>query len=283
MKELIKHIRKAGRMSQEQFAAALGTTALSVIRWENGKAIPNRMAQSNIYEFCKNKGIDPTPLILSEPDTSFENGTLTLYHGSKRGISGKIAPISREECDFGKGFYMGTMKLQPLSLICNEESPVLYTVRLETSGLRIINIGMDIDWAMIIAYNRKEMESAKGTPIYEKYATMLSGYDIAVGYIANDRMYTELSRFFNRTLTDTALINCLSALDLGRQYVALTEKACSQIEVIEEKKLSRLETSLIKDISTKRRKEGISLAEEIELKYRREGRFFDEILKGDVL
>lgn len=30
--------------------------------------------------------------------------TITLYHGSKTGIRGSIAPISREHCDFGKGF-----------------------------------------------------------------------------------------------------------------------------------------------------------------------------------
>ena len=30
----------------------------------------------------------------------------------------------------------------------------------------------------------------------------------------------------------------------------------------------------------KRRKEGIALADEIEVKYRREGKFFDEILGG---
>lgn len=44
---------------------------------------------------------------------------VTLYHGSRSGIRGAIAPISRERCDFGKGFYMGTDKSQPLTLICN--------------------------------------------------------------------------------------------------------------------------------------------------------------------
>ena len=35
---------------------------------------------------------------------SFENmkEVVTLYHGSKSGIRGSIAPISRERCDFGK-------------------------------------------------------------------------------------------------------------------------------------------------------------------------------------
>lgn len=33
--------------------------------------------------------------------------TVILYHGSKSGIHGSIAPVSRKQCDFGKGFYMG--------------------------------------------------------------------------------------------------------------------------------------------------------------------------------
>ena len=168
-----------------------------------------------------------------------------------------------------------------MTLICNEDKPKFYTVELDITGLKVLNVEIGMDWAMLIAYNRKEMESAKGTAIYEKYAHMADGYDIIIGYIANDRMYTELSRFFNKTLTDVALINCLSALDLGKQYVAISEKACKQIEILKEEPLSNLELSLLKDMSAKRRKEGIALAEEIEVKYRREGKFFDEILKGE--
>ncbi|MFR1077887.1 DUF3990 domain-containing protein [Enterocloster sp.] len=40
---------------------------------------------------------------------------VTLYHGSKSGLCGAIAPISRKHCDFGKGFYMGTDRTQPLT------------------------------------------------------------------------------------------------------------------------------------------------------------------------
>lgn len=36
------------------------------------------------------------------------NEIVTLYHGSKSGIKGNIAPVSRNRCDFGQGFYMGT-------------------------------------------------------------------------------------------------------------------------------------------------------------------------------
>lgn len=281
MKNLIKAIRSAANMNQEQFASALGTTTLSINRWENGKTLPNRMAQTQIYNFCREREIDVVELIIETKAYSNADNKLVLYHGSKKGIDGDISPISRNECDFGKGFYMGTNTLQPLTLVCNEDKPKFYTVELDMTGLKVLTVEIGMDWAMLIAYYRKEMESAKGTPIYEKYAHMADGYDVIIGYIANDRMYTELSRFFNKTLTDVALINCLSALDLGKQYVAISDKACKQIKVIKEETLSQLELALLKDMSAKRRREGIALAEEIEVKYRREGKFFDEILKGE--
>ena len=281
MKDLIKAIRFAANMNQEQFASALGTTPLSINRWENGKTLPNRMAQTQLYNFCREHAIDVAQLIIATKAYGDTDNKLVLYHGSKKGIVGDIAPISRNECDFGSGFYMGTNTLQPLTLVCNEDKPKFYTVELDMTGLKVLTVEIGMDWAMLIAYYRKEMESAKGTPIYEKYAHMADGYDVIIGYIANDRMYTELSRFFNRTLTDVALINCLSALDLGKQYVAISEKACKQIKILKEEPLSQLELSLLKDMSAERRKEGIALAEEIEVKYRREGKFFDEILKGE--
>jgi len=281
MKELIKAIRSAANMNQEQFASALGTTPLSINRWENGKTLPNRMAQTQLYNFCKERELDVVEIIVNAKEYTDENHKLVLYHGSKKGIDGDIAPISRGECDFGKGFYMGTTTLQPLTLVCNEDKPKFYAVELDTTDLKVLTVDIGMDWAMLIAYYRKEMESAKGTPVYEKYAHMADGYDLIIGYIANDRMYTELSRFFNRTLTDVALINCLSALDLGKQYVAVSEKACKQIKVLKEYPLSQLELALLKDMSAERRKEGIALAEEIEIKYRREGKYFDEILRGE--
>lgn len=281
MKDLIKAIRSAANMNQEQFASALGTTPLSINRWENGKTLPNRMAQTQLYNFCKERGINTSQLIIDSKTCSANSGDLILYHGSKRGIEGCIAPVSRAECDFGKGFYMGTNALQPLTLVCNEEKPKFYTVKLDLTDLKVLTVEIGIEWAMLIAYYRKEMESAKGTAIYEKYAHMADGYDVIVGYIADDRMYTELFRFFNKTLTDVALINCLSALDLGMQYVAISEKACKQITILKEETLSQLELSLLKDMSAQRRRDGIALAEEIEVKYRREGKFFDEILKGE--
>lgn len=283
MQTLIKQIRTYLNMSQTDFAQQLNVTFATVNRWENGRAVPNKLAQSKIYDLCKEKGVPVCDMTITRMtgEPSAEGEVLRLYHGSKKGIDGEIAPISRSECDFGKGFYMGTAPLQPLTLVCNEEKPMFYTVDLDLRGLKVLTVDIGMDWAMLIAYYRKEMEKAKGTAIYEKYAKMAEGYDVIVGYIANDRMYTELSRFFGRTLTDVALINCLSALDLGKQYVAVSEKACKQIKIVSEHPISYLELGMLKDMSVARRDEGIALAEEIEVKYRREGKFFDELLRGE--
>lgn len=268
-------------MNQEQFARALGTTALSINRWENGKTQPNKMAQTQLFEFCKKNNIDLFDYIAKQVKRDADDNRLIVYHGSKKGITGKIEPISRESCDFGKGFYLGTDPAQPLTLICDEDKPILYTMKLNLTGLKVLKVEIDLEWAMLIAYYRGYMNEVKGSEIYKKYERLADGYDVILGYIANDRMYRVMKSFFEKEITDVALIHSLSALDLGRQYVCKTTKACDQLEIVAKKELISLELAILRDKSIVRRQEGIDLTEEILLKYRREGKFFDEILRGE--
>lgn len=281
MDKLIKAIRQSAGMNQEQFAKALGTTALSINRWENGKTQPNKMAQTQLFEFCKKNNIDLFDYIAKQVKRDADDNRLIVYHGSKKGITGKIEPISRESCDFGKGFYLGTDPAQPLTLICDEDKPILYTMKLDLTGLKVLKVEMNLEWAMLIAYYRGYMDEVKGSEIYKKYERLADGYDVILGYIANDRMYRVMKSFFEKEITDVALIHSLSALDLGRQYVCKTAKACDQLEIVDKKELTSLELAILRDKSIVRRQEGIDLTEEILLKYRREGKFFDEILRGE--
>lgn len=205
--------------------------------------------------------------------------TVILYHGSKSGIHGNIAPVSRKYCDFGKGFYMGTERIQPLTLICNYPDARIYTLEADLSELKILDIEVGLEWALLVAYNRGKMEGAKNTLLYNRIANLSQKNDMITGYIANDRMFVVLDRFFNGEITDCALINSLSALKLGKQYVALTKKACEKIKILDEKTISDEEREELKQKSEENRQEGIQVAERICREYRREGRFFDEILE----
>jgi DNA-binding XRE family transcriptional regulator len=277
--ELIRYIRKESKMNQEQFASALGTTAISINRWERGKTVPNKMAQKHIYHFCTEHGIRIAEFVAHSVHREVA-GHLILYHGSKNGIEGKIGPVSRGKCDFGAGFYMGTNPIQPLTLICGEDDPIIYTVDFDLTGLNVLEIGLGLDWAMLIAYYRGYMKSAQGTEVYNRYATMAHGYDVILGPIANDRMYRVVTAFFEMTVTEVALIKSLSALDLGMQYVAITQKACDHVTILEQKQLSFLYLFALMDMAVARRDEGMSLADSIIAENRRTGRYFDEILKG---
>ena len=278
MQDLIKTIRKKMNLSQEQLAALIGISPVTVNRWENEKAKPSLMAQKQLYDICVSHKLDLADYIV-EREQIHENRSV-LYHASRFGISGNIQPISRSRCDFGKGFYMGTDPIQPLTLVCNEKNPVFYTLDFNTENLSVLDVEMGIDWAMLIAYYRGYMDDKTGSVVYEKYAHMADGCDVIVGYIANDRMYQVLTDFFERRITDTALIGSLSALKLGRQYVAITQKACDQIRIIKERPLQKLDLMILKDRSKIRRREGIELADRIVKEHRRDGRYFDEIVRG---
>ena len=270
-------------MNQTEFAELLNVTFATVNRWENGRALPNKLAQDKIYDLCKEYDVPVYDMILEKiaaasESVELDKGRVLLYHGSKSGIEGDIAPKSRKQCDFGKGFYMGTEPSQALTLICDYESAKFYIVSISVDNLAVLDVPADLEWAMIVAYHRGRMEKIKGTPFYSKYQEMAKDKDLIIGSIANDRMFFVIDNFFIGNITDAALINCLSALELGKQYVAVTRKGCDAVRIEKEIPISYLEKLFMKEVSEANRVKGSSLANDICRNYRREGLFFDEIL-----
>ena len=122
------------------------------------------------------------------------------------------------------------------------------------------------------------MEGYSNSPLFTRYAKMENGYDIVTGYIANDRMYQVMNRFFEGDITNTALLNSISALKLGKQYACISQKACDNVEILSERTVTPFELSFLRELSANHRKEGIRVAEDIVKQYRREGKYFDELL-----
>ena len=283
MQDLIKKIRSHMNMNQTEFAELLNVTFATVNRWENGRALPNKLAQDKIYDLCKEYEVPVYDMVLEKIEAvsesiELEKGRVLLYHGSKSGIEGDIAPKSRKQCDFGAGFYMGTEPSQALTLICDYESAKFYVVSISVDNLAVLDVPADLEWAMIVAYHRGRMEKIKGTPFYSKYQEMTKDKDLIIGSIANDRMFFVIDNFFIGNITDAALINSLSALELGKQYVAVTQKGCDAVRIEKEIPISYLEKLFMKEVSEANRVKGSSLANDICRNYRREGLFFDEIL-----
>lgn len=247
--------------------------------------MPNRLAQSTMYELCKNKSVPVYEMTLNKiaeatNAVKTDSGRILLYHGSKSGIEGAIEPKSRKQCDFGKGFYMGTEPSQALTLICDYEKSKFYIVSVAADSLAQVEVPADIDWAMLVAYHRGRMEKINGSDFYNKYRDMTANKDLVIGSIANDRMFFVIDNFFVGNVTDAALVHSLSALQLGKQYVAVSQKGCDAVRIEAEVSLSYLERLFMKEVAEENRTKGISLANDICKNYRREGMFFDEILDG---
>ena len=283
MQKLTKQIRAYLNMSQTEFAKQLNVTFQTVNRWKNGRALPDKLAQSKMFDLCREKQLPVYDMILKKiTDESkamkLDPNRVLLYHASKSGIEGTIEPKSRKQCDFGKGFYMGTDPGQTLTLICDYEKSKFYIVSVSTENLARIEVPADIDWAMLVAYHRGKMEKIDGTPFYNKYRDMTQDKDLIIGNIANDRMFFVIDNFFVGYVTDMALVNSLSALQFGKQYVVISQKGCDAVRIEAEVELSYLERLFIKEIAEENRARGISLANDICKNYRREGMYFDEIL-----
>lgn len=213
---------------------------------------------------------------------------MRLYHGSKNGIQGKIRPDrSRTMCDFGKGFYLGDIPDQPIGLIAGWENHRLYEMEFQESGLRIRRFGNtyeeQVDWALFIAYNRNPQWYADYKKLSKKYESYHSDYDAVIGLIANDKMFQLLERFYDGTLCDKALIDGLSRVRLGNQYVLKTEKACSDghLRIISERTLTASEKKAALAQSENKFHQMSGFIGELQTKYRRAEniRFFDEIME----
>ncbi len=206
---------------------------------------------------------------------------IILYHGSRGGIVGDIKPISRERCDFGKGFYMGTNPEQAKSLVSNDSEPFFYHIRVNMSAFKKekILVLTDMEWAYYVLYNRGRLNSIKKTEFYNKIKHLGDNKDLIIGPIADDAMNETMRLFLKGRITDKAFLESIRVIDYGIQYVAKTEYACQQLKKITERELYGKELSDAKTLSDIRRIEGNKKASEIQKKYRREGKYLDEILK----
>ena len=106
---------------------------------------------------------------------------MNMYHGSKNGLRGNIKPISRDLCDFGKGFYMGESLEQPSTLICNYPNSVIYTLELDLTDISVKEIPLDLDWALFVAFNRGKLTKEKSPELFKKYSEYKNNVDLFKG------------------------------------------------------------------------------------------------------
>ena len=214
---------------------------------------------------------------------------MILYHGSKTGISGRIRyDYGRATCDFGRGFYAGEKKEQPVSLVAGFEKATLYTLECSFDGLNVFSFDdtyeSRMDWALFVAYNRNILDFSVYPRLKKRFDTWIREYDVICGNIANDRMTIALDYFYRGLLCDRALLDALEYVKLGKQYVFKSERSCADtvLHIVDEHRLTPEEKRLTGIQNKNILRQNRDVIEQLQTRYRRaaDALFYDEVLSA---
>ena len=278
--EDVKLIRELLDLSQQQFAERIAVDATTVARWETRKmeASEDNIDKIYTYAFNNNIFINDIKAQLYYEDLSNEN-KLVLFHGAKNIIDGSIdIDHSKSNNDFGKGFYCGESFEQSSLFVSGFDTSSVYIISFDPQNLSHIKYKVNQEWMLTIAYFRGRLKAYDNHPTIKRLINKLNGMDYLIAPIADNRMFRIIDSFIEGEITDEQCIHCLAATNLGFQYVFKTEKALSQVEILERCYLCSKEKERYQSKRLEDNKIGDSKIKMARRQYRGKGQYIDDIL-----
>ena len=201
-----------------------------------------------------------------------------LFHGSKNGLSEVNVFGSRDNCDFGKGFYLGQKYNQALSFVCEYEKASVYSFRYSFDGLKIIEFDCSIDWMLAICFFRGTIKKFAESGMVQGIVKRIEEADVIIAPIADNKMFYIMSQFAEGEINADVALHSLSASGLGLQYIIKTEKALKKCIPIERYYLSAPEREDCRKTLIER---GYEIDTKLKLAKRefKEGLYIEELLK----
>lgn len=256
--EDLKIIRSILGITQSKLAKELGVQQVTVSRNEIEETKPSESFLEKIYGYAYDKGILLNRFKSVYWEDNILPGHKLLYHGAKSFIDGKLA------VDRSRGFYTGESYSQAISYISGFEKSSVYLLDFDPTGLK---------------YKEFDLSAFFRGTLKGEFSNAIEGYDYIIAPIADNRMYQIINSFINGEITDQQCIHCLAATNLGKQYVFKTEKAISQLKIVEKLYVSDSERNYYKAVRSSESLEGENLAKQARIQYRGKGLYIDEILK----
>lgn len=266
-------------MTIQEFAQELGVSASTVSRWkEPGERVtPANLEILYTYAFKKKIRLNKIKEQLFREECSEDH--VLLFHGAKTEIVGDISlERSRTNNDFGRGFYCGESLEQSAMFVSNFPHASLYMLDLDRSGLKPLKLGVEQDWMLMIAYFRGKLTDYAAHPMIQRILARLQGVDYVVAPIADNRMFQIIDSFIEGEITDVQCRHCLSATNLGDQYVFLTQRAVDRIRILRRCYLASAEKEAYVSVRSEEAKVGNDKVKIARKQYRGQGQYIEEIL-----
>ncbi len=276
--EIVKELLK---MTSGEIANEIGVSRMTLNNWKFDEGKIRQINLSAFYGMAFRKGIRLNKIKeqLYKEEYSDEIHHV-LFHGAKTVINGKLdITKSRKNNDFGQGFYCGENLEQSAMFVSGFPESSLYMIGFESAGLREKRFTVDRDWMLSIAYFRGRLKEFEDSAVVSELVAGIEGIDYIIAPIADNRMFEIIDSFVEGEITDVQCRHCLSATNLGNQYVFLTEKALEQVHILEHCYLCSEEKEYY--LHSGRESVNINL-DKVKIarkQYRGQGRYIEEILR----
>ena len=132
---------------------------------------------------------------------------------------------------------------------------------------------------LTIAYFRGRLTGYDEHPIIRELIRKIDGKDYVSAPIADNRMFEIIDSFIDGEITDVQCQHCLSATNLGNQYVFKTEKAVRQLELKRHCYLSEREKKYYLTSKQEESKIGNDKVKIARKQFRGQGKYIEDILK----
>lgn len=268
-------------LSMDDFAKELGVSRVTVNNWLSGRKDISEKNISAFYEYTFGKGIRLNKIKEQlYTEEIIGKSEILLFHGAKEKIEGELRlDFSKRRNDFGNGFYCGESLEQSAMFVATFPSSSLYMLKFNRENLKGREFSVSREWMLMIAYFRERLGEYANTEIIRRLIEENRGGDYIVAPIADNRMFEIIDQFIDGEITDVQCQHCLSATNLGNQYVFVSQKALKQIHILERCYLADAE----KDSYLNSRQESYELNRDkvkvARKQYRDQGNYIEDILK----
>ncbi len=143
---------------------------------------------------------------------------ITLFHGGSSIVRIPDLSMSREDIDFGRGFYLAEDFNRSAKWACRKVTSIVNEYELCLDGLKVHRFSADIEWLDFVLANRRE-EKLEGR--FAEYAAC----DVLIGPIADDKLFSLLELYEDGLIAASLATEVMNCMNYGKQYVLKTEKA----------------------------------------------------------
>lgn len=167
---------------------------------------------------------------------------MILYHGSEKIIEQPSYGKGNLRNDYGRGFYCTENEELAKEWACsNNQNGFANKYELDMGGLKVLHLNSEqynlLNWLAILTKNRTYWENSTMSElakkyIYENFMVDTSGYDVIIGYRADDSYFSFAQDFVSGAISYRQLEEAMHLGKLGEQIVLISPKAFERITYI---------------------------------------------------